>query len=83
MLTAKQFADLAVSHDVDPEVQAQLRYYLVKLSDDYQQRSLLGSVSIGESAFKQYLSEQIKQFLASGEWPSNFKVLPIPPGSPI
>lgn len=83
LLTAKQFADLVVSSDVDPEVQAQLRYYLAKLSDDYQQHSLLGNVSIGESAFKQYLSEQIKQFLVSGQWPSNFKVLPIPPGSPI
>ena len=83
LLTAKQFADLVASDRVAPEVQAQLRYYLVKLSDEYQQTSLLSSVSVGESAFKQYLAEQVKQFLVNGDWPSNFKVLPIPPGSPI
>ncbi|MFY8327720.1 zinc-dependent metalloprotease [Pseudoalteromonas sp. ZZD1] len=83
LLTAKQFADLVASNSVAPEVQAQLRYYLVKLSKDFQQGSLLSSVSIGESAFKQYLAEQVKLFLASGQWPDNFKVLPIPPGSPI
>ncbi|WP_244390179.1 zinc-dependent metalloprotease [Pseudoalteromonas sp. KAN5] len=83
LLTAKQFADLIASDKVEPEVQAQLRYYLVKLSEEYQQRSLLGSVDVGESAFKQYLVEQINQFLINGAWPMNFKVLPIPPGSPI
>ncbi|MGS0536663.1 zinc-dependent metalloprotease [Pseudoalteromonas sp. SaAl2] len=83
LLTAKQFADLVASDNVAPEVQAQLRYYLVKLSKDFQQGSLLSSVNIGESAFKQYLAEQVKLFLSSGQWPDNFKALPIPPGSPI
>ncbi|QWV04134.1 zinc-dependent metalloprotease [Pseudoalteromonas shioyasakiensis] len=83
LLTAKQFADLVASNEVAPEVQAQLRYYLAKLAKSYQQESMLGSVSVGNSAFKQYLSEQISLFLESGEWPANFKVLPMPPGSPI
>ncbi|MEC8224768.1 MAG: peptidase, partial [Pseudomonadota bacterium] len=83
LLTAKQFADLVASNEVAPEVQAQLRYYLAKLAKSYQQESMLGSVSVGNSAFKQYLSEQISHFLENGEWPANFKVLPMPPGSPI
>ena len=83
LLTAKQFADLVASDKVAPEVQAQLRYYLVKLSKAYQQESLLSSADVGESAFKQYLADQIKQFLATGNWPTNFTALPIPPGSPI
>jgi hypothetical protein len=83
LLTAKQFADLVASNEVAPEVQAQLRYYLAKLAKSYQQESMLGSASVGNSAFKQYLSEQISHFLESGEWPANFKVLPMPPGSPI
>ncbi|WP_404341204.1 zinc-dependent metalloprotease [Pseudoalteromonas mariniglutinosa] len=83
LLTAKQFADLVASDTLAPEVQAQLHYYLLKLSKEYQQSSLLSSVSVGESAFKQYLADHIKQFLKTGQWPANFKVLPIPPGSPI
>ena len=83
LLTAKQFADLVTSDKVAPEVQAQFRYYLAKLAKSYQQESMLGSASVGDSAFKQYLSEQISHFLTSGEWPANFKVLPMPPGSPI
>jgi hypothetical protein len=82
-LTAKTFADLVANNNVSPEVQAQLRYYLVKLSDDFNQNTMLSNTSIGESAFKQYLAVQVKHFLANGEWPNNFKVLPIPPGSPI
>jgi hypothetical protein len=82
-LTAKTLADLVANDSVSPEVQAQLRYYLTKLKDDFNQNSLLSHTSIGESAFKQYLAEHVKQFLAKGKWPSHFKVLPIPPGSPI
>jgi hypothetical protein len=82
-LTAKTFADLVANNNVSPEVQAQLRYYLVKLSDDFNQNTMLSNTSTGESAFKQYLAVQVKHFLANGEWPNNFKVLPIPPGSPI
>ena len=82
-LTAKNMADLVASDNVSPEVQAQLRYYLVKLSDDYNQNTLLSNTHTGESAFKQYLAEHIKQFLINNVWPSNFKALPIPPGSPI
>ena len=82
-LTAKTFADLVANNNVSPEVQAQLRYYLVKLSDDFNQNTMLSNTSTGESAFRQYLAVQVKHFLANGEWPSNFKVLPIPPGSPI
>ncbi|KPZ56900.1 zinc-dependent metalloprotease [Pseudoalteromonas sp. P1-25] len=82
-LTAKNIADLVASDKVSPEVQAQLRYYLVKLSDEYNQNSMLSNTSVGESAFKQYLAEQIKQFLKAGKWPENFTNLPIPPGSPI
>lgn len=82
-LTAKTMADLVASDSVSPEVQAQLRYYLVELSEDFNQNSMLSHTSTGESAFKQYLAEQINQFLIKGQWPSNFKVLPIPPGSPI
>lgn len=83
LLTAKQFADLVASDKVAPEVQAQLRYYLVKLNKVYQQDSLLSSASVGDSAFKQYLADQVSQFLKTGQWPENFKALPIPPGSPI
>lgn len=83
LLTAKQFADLVASDKVAPEVQAQLRYYLTKLAKAYQQESLLSSADVGESAFKQYLADQVKQFLTTGNWPTNFKALPIPPGSPI
>jgi hypothetical protein len=82
-LTAKAFADLVASNNVSPEVQAQVRYYLVKLGEDFNQNSMLSHTSTGESAFKQFLAEQIKLFLIKGEWPSNFKALPIPPGSPI
>jgi len=82
-LAAKTMADLVASDSVSPEVQAQLRYYLVKLSEDFNQNSMLSHTSIGESAFKQYLAEQVNQFLIKGQWPNNFKVLPIPPGSPI
>ncbi|MDO6466468.1 zinc-dependent metalloprotease [Pseudoalteromonas carrageenovora] len=82
-LTTKAFADLVASNNVSPEVQAQVRYYLVKLSEDFNQNSMLSHTSTGESAFKQFLAEQIKLFLTKGEWPSNFKALPIPPGSPI
>ncbi|WP_065978135.1 zinc-dependent metalloprotease [Pseudoalteromonas lipolytica] len=83
LLTAKQFADLVASDEVDPEVQAQFRYYLAKLAKSYQQESMLGSASVGNSAFKQFLSEQVSQFLDTGKWPDNFKALPMPPGSPI
>ncbi|MBW4967919.1 zinc-dependent metalloprotease [Pseudoalteromonas sp. CR1] len=82
-LTAKTFADLVANNNVSPEVQAQLRYYLVKLSEDFNQNTMLSNTSTGESAFKQYLAMHVKHFLANGEWPNNFKVLPIPPGSPI
>ena len=82
-LTAKAMADLVASDGASPEVQAQLRYYLVKLSEDFNQNSMLSHTSTGESAFKQYLAEQVNQFLIKGQWPNNFKVLPIPPGSPI
>ena len=42
------------------------------------------SLSIGSSdPLDINFVKQIKQFLVSGQWPSNFKVLPIPPGSPI
>lgn len=82
-LTAKAMADLVASDSASPEVQAQLRYYLVKLSEDFNQNSMLSHTSTGESAFKQYLAEQVNQFLIKGQWPNNFKVLPIPPGSPI
>ncbi|MBQ4858449.1 zinc-dependent metalloprotease [Pseudoalteromonas sp. MMG007] len=82
-LTAKTFADLVASNNVSPEVQAQLHYYLVTLSEDFNQNSMLSHTSTGESAFKQFLAEQIKLFLTKGEWPSNFNALPIPPGSPI
>ncbi|BED90287.1 periplasmic metalloprotease [Pseudoalteromonas sp. MM1] len=82
-ITAKNMADLVSSDKVSPEVQAQLRYYLVKLSNDYNQNSMLSNTSVGESAFKQYLAEQIKQFLKVGKWPENFTNLPMPPGSPI
>jgi hypothetical protein len=44
---------------------------------------MLSNTSVGESAFKQYLAEQIKQFLKVGKWPENFSGLPMPPGSPI
>ncbi|MDC9520079.1 zinc-dependent metalloprotease [Pseudoalteromonas sp. Angola-31] len=82
-LTAKNMADLVTSDKVSPEVQAQLRFYLVKLSKEYSQNSMLSNTSVGESAFKQYLAEQIKQFLKVGKWPENFSGLPMPPGSPI
>jgi len=82
-LTAKNMADLVTSDKVSPEVQAQLRFYLVKLSKEYNQNSMLSNTSVGESAFKQYLAEQIKQFLKVGKWPENFSALPMPPGSPI
>lgn len=82
-LTAKTMADLVASDKVSPEVQAQLRYYLVTLSEDFNQNSMLSHTSSGESAFKQYLVEQTKLFLKEGKWPKNFTDLPIPPGSPI
>lgn len=83
LLTAKHMADLVASNKLAPEVQAQLNYYLTKLVKDYQQGSLFSDVSIGDSAFKQYLADQVQLFLDNGKWSENFKVLPIPPGSPI
>ncbi|MBQ4832697.1 zinc-dependent metalloprotease [Pseudoalteromonas sp. MMG010] len=82
-LTAKTMADVIASPNTSPEVQAQLNYYLVKLMNDFEQNSFISHTSEGESAFKQYLVEQIKLFLNTGTWPNNFKALPIPPGSPI
>ncbi|MGO2168232.1 zinc-dependent metalloprotease [Pseudoalteromonas sp.] len=83
LLTAKQMADLVASNKLAPEVQAQLSYYLSKLVQDYQQESFLSDISVGDSAFKQYLADQVQLFIDNGKWPENFKVLPIPPGSPI
>jgi hypothetical protein len=82
-LTAKNMADVVASDKASPEVQAQIRYYLTKLTTDFEQNSLISHASVGESAFKQFLAEQVRQFLTTGSWPANFKVLPIPPGSPI
>ncbi|TMP74406.1 peptidase, partial [Pseudoalteromonas ruthenica] len=55
-LTAKKLADLSISEQVDPEVQAQLRFYLTQLVEEYTQSGLFNDVSKGESAFKQFLS---------------------------
>ena len=82
-LTAKAMADLVANDGLSPEVQAQLHFYLSKLADEFNQHSLLGHPEVGDSAFKNYLSSQINQFLTTGQWPDNFKALPIPPGSPI
>ena len=82
-LTAKTMADLVASDNVSPEVQAQLHYYLVKLTDDFEQNSILSNTLASESAFKHYLVAQVNQFLTTGIWPNNFKALPMPPGSPI
>jgi len=82
-LTAKTMADLVASQTLSPEVQAQLHFYLNKLADEFNQHSLLSHPEVGDSAFKDYLAAQINQFLTTGQWPDNFKALPIPPGSPI
>ena len=82
-LTAKKLADLSISDQVDPEVQAQLRFYLTQLVGDYTQSGLFNDVSKGESAFRQFLSEQVQYFLVSGQWPVNYKAIKTPPGSPI
>ncbi|TMO48264.1 zinc-dependent metalloprotease [Pseudoalteromonas ruthenica] len=82
-LSAQHFVNLVSSDKVAPEVQAQFKYYLRQIADDYQQDKLLGSVSSGESAFKQHLADAINQFLERGQWPQSFKPLPMPPGSPI
>ncbi|TMO68429.1 zinc-dependent metalloprotease [Pseudoalteromonas aurantia] len=82
-LTAKKLADLSISEQVDPEVQAQLRFYLTQLVEEYTQSGLFNDVSKGESAFKQFLSEHVQYFLASGQWPVNYKAIKTPPGSPI
>ncbi len=82
-LTAQHFATLISSEKVAPEVQAQFKFYLKRVADDYRQNKLLGSVSSGESAFKQHLADAINQFLETGNWQQSFKPLPLPPGSPI
>ncbi|WP_233999538.1 zinc-dependent metalloprotease [Pseudoalteromonas sp. T1lg22] len=82
-LTAQHFANLVASDKVAPEVQAQFKFYLQRVADDYRQNKLLGSVSSGESAFKQHLADAINHFLETGQWQQGFKPLPLPPGSPI
>ncbi|MFY8273575.1 zinc-dependent metalloprotease [Pseudoalteromonas sp. SSDWG2] len=82
-LTAQHFAQLVASDKVAPEVQAQFKFYLQRVASDYRQNKLLGSVSSGESAFKQHLADAINQFLETGQWTQSFKPLPMPPGSPI
>jgi hypothetical protein len=82
-LTAKKMADLSISEQVDPEVQAQLRFYLTQLVEEFTQSGLFSNVSKGESAFKQFLSDQVQFFLVSGQWPDNYKAIKTPPGSPI
>ncbi|MBQ4849376.1 zinc-dependent metalloprotease [Pseudoalteromonas sp. MMG012] len=82
-LTAKKLAELSLSDKLDPEVQAQLRFYLAQLVADYTQSGLFNDVSKGDSAFKHYLSEQVQHFLISGKWLGSFKAIKTPPGSPI
>ncbi|MBS3797427.1 zinc-dependent metalloprotease [Pseudoalteromonas sp. BDTF-M6] len=82
-LTAQHFATLVASDKVAPEVQAQFKFYLQRVAEDYRQNKLLGSVSSGESAFKQHLADAINHFLENGQWQQSFKPLPLPPGSPI
>ncbi|WP_063381535.1 zinc-dependent metalloprotease [Pseudoalteromonas luteoviolacea] len=81
-LTAYRMATLSASSKVDPEVQAQLRYYLQQVADEYTEQSMFSSTDISK-AFEQYLGEHIQYFLKRGKWPESFKPLSMPPGSPI
>ncbi|CCQ10182.1 FIG00722096: hypothetical protein [Pseudoalteromonas luteoviolacea B = ATCC 29581] len=83
LMTAKQLAELSVSNDVSPEAQAQLRRFVRKLSELPEESSLFDSNKQGKSAFKVYLAEQLRWFEEHGKWSDSFKILPIPPGSPI
>ncbi len=74
MLTAKYFVEHALSSKVDPEVQAELMAQLNFLLKKYRRSS---------DVFKSYLAQQLTLALEQGEWPGNFEVLPMPPGSPI
>jgi len=82
-LTIKAIADKAVDNKVEPEVQAQLKFYLVNLANDLGEVSFWQNKSAADNQFKVYLSQQIKTYLNTGKWPTDFKALAMPPGSPI
>ncbi|WP_440054982.1 zinc-dependent metalloprotease [Pseudoalteromonas sp. T1lg65] len=81
-LSAMKLAKLSADKQVAPEVQSQLRYYLTRLSRDFNQSSVFSDVSF-EHAFAHDLSKQVAEFLKSGKWPERFEALAMPPGSPI
>ncbi|TMN93947.1 peptidase [Pseudoalteromonas phenolica] len=81
-LTAARLAQLASSNKVEPEVQAQLRFQLMRVAKQFDQRSLFSNVS-EDTAFRHDLARQVKAFLESGKWPEGFTALKMPPGSPI
>lgn len=81
-LTAYHLATLSSSDKLAPEVQAQSRFYLNQLVEQYSNDSLFGGASKAD-AFETYLADQVAQYLKSGKWPQGFKALPMPPGSPI
>ncbi|MFC3034438.1 zinc-dependent metalloprotease [Pseudoalteromonas fenneropenaei] len=83
LLAAKQFADLSISDKVAPEAQAQLHRFLRQLAVMPEGASLFESNKADKAAFRVYLAEQVRAFLNEGKWPSGFKALPLPPGSPI
>ncbi|SFD02172.1 zinc-dependent metalloprotease [Pseudoalteromonas denitrificans] len=82
-LMVKAIADKAGNKEVEPEVQAQLRFYLTKLASNLSDISFWQNKSAANNQFKVYLSQQIKRYLNTGKWPSDFKALDMPPGSPI
>ncbi len=82
-LTVKAIADKAADTNVEPEVQAQLKFYLVNLADELGEVSFWQNKSAADNQFKVYLSQQIKTYLNTGEWSKDFKALAMPPGSPI
>ncbi|CAM4081397.1 zinc-dependent metalloprotease [Pseudoalteromonas byunsanensis] len=81
-LTAVRMAQLASSDKVEPEVQAQLRFQLMRVAKQFDQQSLFSNVS-EETAYRHELARQVNVFLESGKWPEGFKALKMPPGSPI
>ncbi|CAH9059016.1 hypothetical protein PSECIP111951_01988 [Pseudoalteromonas holothuriae] len=81
-LTAARMAQLASSAKTEPEVQALLRFQLLRVAKQFDEQSLFSSVS-EETAYRHELARQINVFLESGEWPKGFEALKMPPGSPI
>ncbi|WP_416307979.1 zinc-dependent metalloprotease [Neptunicella sp. SCSIO 80796] len=58
-----------------PEVRAELEYQLSQLQLWLERQS--------KDPQAQMMARQLEQFFRTGDWKSNFSILPLPPGSPI